>query len=245
MARSPLVVVTGSSGRIGRAVVHELLARAHPVRGLDLVANPRLTDQVVGDITDAKTCRKALAGAGTLIHLAATPDDVDNPVKELFGPNIVGLYEVLEAARHAGVQRMVLASSGQVVWGHRLGGRTPVGTDVQPTPRYWYAATKLFLEGAGRAFADKFGISVFAIRLGWCPRPGQEEELASSDWGKNVYLSPRDAGHFFACAVEAPVEPGFHVFYAASKPFTDWPYDVSTAKKLLGYEPAHTWPEGL
>jgi uronate dehydrogenase len=245
MARSPLVLVTGSAGRIGKAVVQELLARKHPVRGFDRIPNAYLQDQVIGDITSGADCRKAMAGVGTVIHLAATPDDVDDPVKDLFGPNIIGVHEVFEAAREAGVHRLVLASSGQVVWGHRLGGKAPIGVDVQPTPRYWYAATKMFLEAAGRAFHDKFGISVFAIRVGWCPRPGQEEELASSDWGKNVYLSPGDAGRFFACTVEASAELGFHIFYATSKPLQAWPYDLTPAKKLLGYEPTESWPQGL
>src|SRR5207237_5083411 len=119
---------------------------------------------------------------------------------------------VLEAARTDGVQRMILASSGQVVWNTRLRGPWPVGVDVQPTPRYWYAAGKMFLEAAGRAFADAFGISVIAVRLGWCPRTREQvEEIAATDWAHDVYLSPNDAGRFFACAVEAATPLSFAV----------------------------------
>src|SRR5579862_4032486 len=143
MKVSPLILVTGCAGHIGRPVVRELVARGHVVRGFDRVPTPGLTDSVVGDITDPGSCRQALTGVRTLIHLAATPDDVDDPVGQLFGPNIVGVYRVFEAAKAAGVKRMIIASSGQVVWNQRTKGPLPLGVDVQPSPRYWYAATKL------------------------------------------------------------------------------------------------------
>src|SRR5437867_1727806 len=132
------VLVTGSSGRIGQAVVGELAARGHAVRGFDLLAHPSLADQVVGSLTDAAALAQAVAGMDTLIHLAATPDD-DDFLTQLLPNNIVGVYHVLEAARAAGVRRMILASSGQVVWYDRLRTVGPIGVDVQPTPRYWYA----------------------------------------------------------------------------------------------------------
>jgi uronate dehydrogenase len=240
-----LTLVTGSAGRIGQAVVRALTARQHPVRGFDRVPTPGVGDGIVGDITDPEACRQALAGVTTLIHLAATPDDVNDPVKDLFAPNTVGVYQVFEAAKTAGVRRMILASSGQVVWGQRQTGPFPIGADVQPTPRSWYAATKLFLEAAGRAYADAHGLSVIAVRLGWCPRAGQEREIAANAWLQDVYLSPNDAGHFFVCAVEAPLDKGFVVVYAASKPVHRTPYDLAPALTLLGYEPRERWPQGI
>jgi nucleoside-diphosphate-sugar epimerase len=109
----------------------------------------------------------------------------------------------------------------------------------------WYAATKLFLEGAGRAFAETHGLSVILVRLGWCPRPGQVEEMVTIDWAPDVYLSPEDAGRFFACAVEAPADLRFAVLYAASKPVRTSYFDLQPAKDLLGYEPQNTWPQGI
>src|SRR6516164_9695883 len=99
-----LVLVTGSAGRVGRAAVAELLARGRSVRGFDRVPTPGPAESFVGDITDLAACRQAVAGVHTLIHLAATPDDVDDPVRDLFGPNIVGVYQIFEAARAAGVK---------------------------------------------------------------------------------------------------------------------------------------------
>jgi nucleoside-diphosphate-sugar epimerase len=244
MADSSTVLVTGSAGRIGRAVVRELRARGHAVRGFDLVPTPGLDASVVGDLTDDAAVRRAVEGTSAVVHLAATPDD-DDFLTTLLPNNVVGVYHVLEAARRAGVRRLVLASSGQVVWWQRQTGPLPIRVDVQPTPRHWYAATKVFLEAAGRAFAESHGLSVVAVRLGWCPRtPEQAREIAATEWAQDVYLSPRDAGRFFACAVEAPADVRFAVVYACSRPARQTLYDLGPARQLLGYEPRDTWPQG-
>jgi nucleoside-diphosphate-sugar epimerase len=226
-------------------VVKELRSRGHDVRGFDLVATPGLADMVLGDLTNVEAVRRAMQGVTSLVHLAATPDD-DDFLARIVPNNIIGVHHVLEAARDVGVRRMILASSGQVVWNTRLTGPWPVGVDVQPSPRYWYAAAKMFLEGAGRAFADAFGISVIAVRLGWCPRTREQvEEIAAADWAQDVYLSPNDAGRFFASAVEAATPISFAVVYATSKPVKILRYDLETTKKLIGYEPQEQWPMGI
>src|SRR5262245_15862392 len=150
MGSPSTVLVTGSAGRIGQAVVRELRARGRPVRGFDLVPTPGLDDFVVGDLTDSSAVRRAVDGTRAIVHLAAIPDD-DDFLTKLLPNNVVGVYHVLEAARQAGVRRLVLASSGQVVWWQRETGPWPINANVQPTPRHWYAATKVFLEPAGRA----------------------------------------------------------------------------------------------
>ncbi len=245
MDGSPTVLVTGSAGRIGRAVVAELTACGRPVRGFDRVATPGLTDCMVGDLTDIEAVRRAVEGVGTVIHLAATPDD-DDFLTQLAPNNIIGVYHVLESARLAGVRRLVLASSGQVVWWQRFTGPWPIQADDPPTPRGWYAAGKVFLEAAGRMCADSHGMSVLAVRLGWVPRSREHvEELASTEWGPDVYLSPGDAGRFFACAVEAPADIRFAILYATSRPVRSAMYDLDSAKKLIGFEPRDRWPEGV
>src|ERR1700686_2760026 len=172
-----LILVTGSSGRIGKAVVQELQARGHAVRGFDRAPTPDLPDMIVGTLTSEADVVRAMAGVNTVIHLAATPDDADF-LADIVPNNIIGVYHIFEEAQTAGVKRLIVASSGQVVWYQRMTGSVPVGVDVQPTPRYWYAAAKMFLEAAGRSFAEGFGMEVIAVRLGWCPRtPAQVEEI--------------------------------------------------------------------
>lgn len=240
-----LTLVTGSSGRIGRAVVRELHRRGRPVRGFDLAPTPNLGDMVVGTLTDTTAVANAMHGVHTLIHLAATPDD-DDFLQQVVPNNIIGVHNVLEAAQAAGVKRMILASSGQVVWYDRLRTTKTIGVDIQPTPRYWYAAAKMFLEGAGRAFHEKFGMEVIAVRLGWCPRTKEQvDEIRVTDWAQDVYLSPNDAGRFFACAAEAPGPLGFQIVYATSKPVHWLRYDLEPTKRLLGFEPSQQWPQGI
>lgn len=200
---------------------------------------------IVGSLTDRAAVDRAMQGQDTIIHLAATPDDEDF-LSQLVPNNIVGVYHVLEAARDAGVQRMILASTTQLVWYERDRGQTAIRADTQPTPRFWYAATKCFLEGAGRAFAEKYGISVLMVRLGWCPRSREQiEEMQALDWAQDGYLSPDDAGRFFACAVEAAEPKKYAVVYAASKPLRQPMYDIEPAAALIGFRPEDRWPEGI
>lgn len=244
MVAQTVILVTGSAGRIGQAVVQELLAQGQHVRGLDRVPTPGVADSVVGDILSAETVQTAMVGVAALVHLAATPDD-DDFLTRLLPSNIIGVYHVLEAARAAGVRRVVLGSSGQVVWYQRMREQYPIGIDVQPTPRAWYAVTKCFLEAAGIALAEGHGRTVIAVRLGWCPRTREHaRELDATPWGADVYLSGGDAGRFFAAAALAPVAPGYHVLYAGSRPRTTTVLDMGPARALIGFEPHDTWPQG-
>jgi hypothetical protein len=82
------------------------------------------------------------------------------------------------------------------------------------------------------------------VRLGWCPRAGQEEEFRQSPFGPDVYLSPGDAGRFFASAVEVAKLPPFAVVYASSRYVNRQLFDLSSARELLGWEPRDQWPAG-
>ncbi|MCS6865330.1 MAG: NAD(P)-dependent oxidoreductase [Gemmataceae bacterium] len=244
------IVVTGSAGHIGQAVVAALSARGHGVVGFDRRPTVGLPPEcvVVGTCEDREVLSRALKGSQVLIHLAATPDDAryprgpapndgDNFLTELVPNNIVAPYHVLETARRVGIRRVILASSGQVIDGHLRAGRIPVTPSSLPQPRYLYACTKVFLEALGQVYAKEHGLEVLAVRLGWCPRPGQEEEFCQSFHGRNVYLSPADAGRFFVAAVEVPTLPPFAIVYATSRPTDQCLYDLSATRELLGWEP--------
>lgn len=245
MAIGLRVLVTGSMGKLGRAAVRELRRRGHFVRGFDLVADPHADDSVVGNINDPVAVGRAAEGMQALVHLAAIPDD-DDFLTRLLPVNLAGTYVVFEAARIAGIKRVVLASSGQVVWWQRFTGPLPIRADDEFTPRGWYAAGKVFLEAAGRVYAESHGMSVIAARLGWCPRDvNHVAELKETPWGPDVYLSAADGGRFFACAVESTQPFKFAVVYVCSHPASGTiTYDPAPARDLLGYEPQDRWPDG-
>jgi len=243
MARTHAVLVTGSAGWIGRAVSAELVARGHRVRGFDRVPSPALPDSVVGDVAGPDELARALAGMDTAVHLAATPDEADF-MTLLLPNNVVGLYRMLEAARHARLARVVLVSSGQLYRGHD--GPLPITPATPTSPRNWYALTKVLTEAAGQVYAHAHGLGVVVIRPGWVPRdPAHAAELAANPHGKDSYLSPGDAGRGFAAAVEAGGLPPYTVVHVCSQPLGMTRYDLGPAKRLLGYEPRDRWPEGL
>lgn len=245
------VLVTGAAGRIGRAVVAALRSAGHHVLGWDCREGPEV--EQIGQLTSFSDVTAAVQGQEVVVHLAATPDDAffppssqDNFLSELLPNNIVGLYHVLEAARQARTPRLILASTSQVVWESVRHGPWPVTAQTPWSPRYWYACTKIMLEAAGQVYARQFGLTVLAIRLGWCPRTAaQVEEISRNVLWQDVYLSPGDAGRFMVAAVEAEPLSGFHILYASSRPVQQARYDLETARQLLGYEPLDRWPEGV
>ncbi|MBN9117745.1 MAG: NAD(P)-dependent oxidoreductase [Planctomycetes bacterium] len=257
MSTQKRILVTGSAGRIGRAVVAELVSRGHHVVGLDVNPTSGLpsAQSVVASLTDVDALRRAATDAAAIVHLAATPDDAqfprgtppndgDNFLSDLVPNNVVGPYQIMEAARVLKVPRVILASTGQVIAEHLTDGKVPVTPESPLRPRYLYACTKVFLEALGRVYAREHGIEVLAVRLGWCPRAGQEEEFRQSPFGKDVYLSPGDAGRFFAAAVAVPKLPPFAVVYASSRYVHRHTFDLSSARELLGWEPRDQWAVG-
>lgn len=238
------MLVTGSAGRIGRATIAALAQAGWRVRGFDRVPTLGLADCVIGDLADLAAVQRAVAGVGAIIHLAATPDD-DDFLTRLLPANLIGLYHVLETARQAGIHRVILASTGQVVWQQELHGPHPVRVQAPFSPRGWYALTKIMAELAGQIYARDFGMRVIAARLGWCPRDARQlAELRATPRGHNAYLSARDAGRFFLRAVEAELPPGFDVVYVSSRPVTEPTFDLAPARALLAWEPQDRWPEG-
>ena len=244
MSHCVSVLVTGSSGRVGRAAVAELVRRGHAVRGFDLTANPALRDCVIGNLLDRAALDRAMENIECLVHLAATPDD-DDFLASLLPNNITGLFHTMEAGRCAGVRRMVLASSGQVNWWQQFAGPFPIRPEDPVSPKAWYAATKMFMESMGRTYVEMHGMSVIVARLGWCPRtPEQVAEIAASEHFRDVYFSPGDVGRFFACCVEAPENVRHAIVYGVSRALVQVKFDLSSAEKLLGYVPQESWPTG-
>ncbi|HEY3235521.1 MAG TPA: NAD-dependent epimerase/dehydratase family protein, partial [Polyangiaceae bacterium] len=193
---------------------------------------------VVGSLENAAEVESAMRGMDTLVHLGAVPDDAD--FFELLGPNVVGLYQVMNAARAARLRRVVLASSMQVVSGLPE-DRVATAEDRYPTNHY--ALTKLWAEQMGEMYALTFGLSVIAARILWVTRTPREARHLDEMGLHSHYLSRSDVARFFACAVEAG-DISFAILYAGGTGAASV-VDVETARRLIGYEPKDAWPAGL
>ncbi len=239
------VLVTGARGAIGRATSKELQSRGHFVRGFGRNAMGDVDEVHVGNLADADAVRRAVAGMDTVVHLAATPDDADF-MGDLLPNNVIGSYNVFDACREEGVERLVVASTVQVVSGIRRGGdmsliRIEDGTAV----RNHYGVTKIFGEAMAEMYAHRHGISMIVVRLGWLPRePHHTRSISQSAASQAIYLSPTDAGLFHACCVEAGELPPVVTVFATSRSNGPTVLDLEPARKWLGFEPMETWPQG-
>jgi UDP-glucose 4-epimerase len=165
------VLVTGGAGFVGATLVRRLAGSGHSVRVLDnySTGNPAYldgvdTELVEGDIRDTTALDAALAGIESVIHLAAAGSvvmSVADPVMN-FEANVLGTFRVLDAARRAGLERVVLASTGGALIGDAL---PPVNEFSLPKPISPYGASKLAGEGYAHAFAKSFGLRTVALRF--------------------------------------------------------------------------------
>jgi nucleoside-diphosphate-sugar epimerase len=237
------VLVTGMSGLIGRALRKQIEGR-YDLRGLNRSAVEGVPCHRA-DIADLGAIEPAFAGVETVVHLAA---QVGNPD---WGPvlrhNITGTYNVFEAARRAGVRRVVFASSGAVVsaieadkpYSDLVAGRYdglaswPMLTHLSPLrPHGLYGASKAWGEALGRHYADAHGLSVLCVRIGRVhaeDRPQSAREFA-------VWCSQRDIARFLEACVEAPESVRFDIFFCTSR--NKWGYrDLEHPRAVLGWEP--------
>ncbi len=172
MSASDGILVTGGAGFVGATLVRRLVASGYRVRVLDNLSTGDTAhlsgvdaELVKGDIRDAAALDDALDGVGAVIHLAAAGSvigSVQDPGLN-FEVNVIGTFRVLDAARRAGVERAVLASTG----GALIGDATPpVDERSLPKPISPYGASKLAGEGYAHAFAKTYGLRTVAIRFG-------------------------------------------------------------------------------
>jgi len=136
------VVLTGAGGRIGRAIT-PLLPANWDVQGTDLTASEGISTL---DISNPDACRAAFAGVDAVVHLAAIPDP-EASWERLLPVNVVGVYQVAQAAVSCGVRRLVLASSLHAV--SAVSDQTQVRVGDPPRPGNLYGATKAWAEALG------------------------------------------------------------------------------------------------
>lgn len=219
------VLLTGAAGAIATAVRPVLRELADEVVLTDQVEVEELLpgEQFArAELADSAPWELLASGCDAIVHLGAVPDEA--PFAVLAGPNLHGAFHVYDAARRAGVRRVVAASSGRATGFYRVGER--LDGDATPRPDGLYAATKAFSEALGRMYADKFGLEVVALRIGtFAERPHSVHDLST-------WLSHDDARRLVRAALTGQVD-GFVCVYGVSANTRGW-WDLPPS---LGYEP--------
>jgi uronate dehydrogenase len=220
------VLITGAAGTIGRSLRAGLTGQ-YPLRLLDVAPQQAAApgeEVITLDLNDRPATEAAMEDVEMAIHLAAIPHEAG--FDDILGGNVTTSYSVFEAARRAGVRRVLFASSHHVVGfyprGETLGPADPVRPDS------FYGVSKVFGEALGRLYADKYGLEVVCLRIGsFSERPTTIRQLS-------IWLSPRDCLQLVRCCLDAPAV-GFTVVYGVSANSRSWWRDDAAAS--LGYRP--------
>ncbi len=248
------LLVTGLNGVVGRALRPALEERyeisALSRSGVDGLPKDRVFK---ADIAELDSLYPAMKGIDVVLNLAADGGQssalgMDAGWDAMLRNNIVGTYNVCEAAKQSGVSRVILGSSGATANGYELEEpyKTLVSEDDIPIPDSWpmvnefsepkpislYGVTKLFGEDLGRYYALTSDMSVINLRISSCgPIDEAGPGRAQANWA-----SYRDLQQLTIKCIEAPPEVKFDIFWATSdnrKLFRD----NAHAKAVLGYKP--------
>jgi uronate dehydrogenase len=222
------VLLTGAAGGVGRRL-RRLLPPVYPeVRLTDIAKPPDLAPSetfLAADLADLAQVEAVVDGVDGIVHLGG--HSVEGPWETILQANIVGCYNLFEAARRKGVKRIVFASSNHTVGFYPRHRR--IGTDVPVRPDSRYGVSKAFGEALGALYADKHGLRVLCLRIGnVADVPADHRRLA-------IWLSPEDLLQLIRIGLEHP-DLRYEIFYGASRNERAW-WDNARAS-AYGYRPA-------
>lgn len=246
----PKVLVTGSDGRIGQAVVEELRAGGYPVECVDKAHRSWMTKIV--DCEDLGQVISVMKGCQAVIHLAAIPSPLSHPPEVVFRTNVVSTYSVLEAASILGVKNVVLASSISALGTsfhirHFNPQRVPIDESHPLLSQDAYGLSKMTLELLADGFARRDpDMALSSLRFAFVvDQPARDnflmrfpeevdERLRDVFW---TYVDVRDAALACRLAMEAKI-PGHEAYYInASRTLTVTPIEQLLAKYYPGDYP--------
>jgi uronate dehydrogenase len=220
------ILITGAAGGVGGHLRRELAGR-YRLRLSDrrpmgkLAAGESFARADIAKLPDALRITK---GVDAIIHLGGY--SVEGAWKDILPANIVGCYNVFEAARRNRVPRILFATSNHAVGFYPREQTIDHLVPVRPDGRY--GLSKVFGEALGSLYADKYGLRVFCMRLGNVhPVPVDKRRLS-------IWQSPRDLAQLVTIGLEHP-DVRFEIVYGISANTRAW-YDNSNAARL-GYRP--------
>jgi uronate dehydrogenase len=221
------VLITGAAGDIGTRMRKILRGVYSHLRASDIrkPADFAAGDEFIpADLTDLAQVEKAVAGMEGVIHLGGHA--VEGSWETILNANIIGCYNLFEAARRAGVKRVVFASSNHAIGFYPRSQR--IGVDVRVRPDSRYGVSKAFGEAIGSLYADKHGLRVTCLRIGnVSDTPADERRLS-------IWVKPEDLAQLMRIGLEHP-DIHFEIFYGVSDNAASF-WDNSRAAHF-GYRP--------
>jgi len=223
-----IIVITGAAGRIGTMLRTRLAAPGRLLRLVDVKAVAAVSGEeaIVASVTDAEAMVAACTGAEAVIHLGGIPSEA--PWERILDVNIRGTHTLFEAARMAGVPRVIFASSNHAV-GFTPLSSTPIPDYTFPAPDTYYGVSKAAGEALGALYSRRHGMDVVCVRILSCFERPQNTRMLST------WLSPGDAGRLFEACLTVP-SPGFRVIFGVSGNTRGGWVSLEEARNL-GYEP--------
>ncbi len=219
------ILITGAAGDVGTHLRREL-ARKYRIRASDLRPLKKVGKETFmrADISKLTDALRITRGVDAVVHLGGY--SVEGSWPDILGANIIGCYNVFEAARRNGVKRIIFPTSNHAV-GFCRRDQT-IDHRVYPKPDSRYGVSKVFGEALASLYADKYGMEMFCIRVGNVnPAPIDKRRLA-------IWISPRDIAQLVSIGIEHP-DIRFEIVYGVSANKRSW-YDNSNAIRL-GYRP--------
>jgi len=220
------ILITGAAGKIGNTLREGLRGR-YVLRLSDIapLGSAREGEEIApADLTDLAAVEAAMRGVDCVVHLGAIPGE--DTWDKILPANVVGTWNVFEAARRQGVRRVVYASSHHAVGFYRRD--RDIDQTVVPRPDGIYGVSKVFGEATGRLFADKHGLSVACLRIGAFRDKPDDRRLLY------VWLSPRDAVHLVQCCIDASDYHFITVYGVSDNARTRY---RNKSLEFLGYRP--------
>jgi uronate dehydrogenase len=223
------ILITGAAGAIGSELRRAFRGVYPHLRLSDMapLGEAQAGEEVMqANLEDLAACEKLMQGVDCVVHLGGR--SFEDKWEVILPANIVGCYNVFEAARLAGVKRVIFASSNHAIGFHRR--ERFIDTNVVPRPDTRYGVSKVFGEAVGRLYADKYGLSVANLRIGSYvtpDRPGNTRQLLT-------WISHRDMVQLVRRCIDHPDYHYVVVYGVSNNTRSRWD---NTNVKFLGYRP--------